>query len=430
MLKVIFNITGQSTVNISDLSVLAANWGWQAPTTSWSCTSNLPVDDAGSWTYLEDDSCTFPEDSTNFVGMNNPNMANGLGYLIDQNVWSPFCTEANGTIDPNGVNDSACVNRQSQELQANNAQDYVITSNAPTNGNGNVTSYPDVGTYAYTGVLDDYTSLTSTYNLTMPVNSNTIAWATHDDWLSEPGTPDGSFTYEVQFHYDSSITSSYYCSPTWSQGNWGTVASDVMIGGAAWTVCDGQAAHNTNGSCPSSGCGEIVFEMGSTGSDPTELTSTSGTLNLKAMFQWLEDNDVPGKTYPFMQPGSALSAISSGWEIVSTGGTTEQFVNNGFTIDAVGAPSVPSEHPSGITFTPSGSSCDLSWSADSSATRGYDIYWYGGGGGGGGGGVWIPTGTTTYDVTATAGTTVYAELASSSNGGQGPWSSYANCTVP
>ena len=42
----------------------------------------------------------------------------------------------------------------------------------------------------------------------------------------------------------------------------------------------------------------------------------------------------------------------------------------------------------------------------------------------------ISTGTTTYDVTATASTTVYAELASSSNGGQGPWSSYANCTVP
>ncbi len=371
---------------------------------TWSCSSETTTG-----------SCTFPADTTDFAGMNNPNEQDGLGYEIGQDVWSPM-------------------SGQTQELQANSAQNYVVTSNTPTNSSGSVTAYPNVGTYAYTGVLDDYTSLTSTYDFTMPINADTSAWATTDDWLSEPGTPDGTWTYEVQIHVDSSVNSAYNCPSTFtpgtstSRGNYGVVATNISIGGSLWYLCDGQLAHNSNGTCPSSGCGELIFKSGATQGavDEPQTTTASGTLDLKGFFQWLEDNDVPGQTYPYIQPGSALTNLSQGWEISSTDGTSEQFVSNGFTLDATGAPAPPSEHPSGITFTPSGTSCVLSWSADASATRGYDIYWYGGGTGAN---EFVGSGTS-YSVTAPAGTVVSAELASSGNGGQGPWAPYASCTIP
>ena len=87
------------------------------------------------------------------------------------------------------------ISGETETLQANSAQNFVVTSNTPTNPSGSVTAYPNVGTYAYTGVLDDYTSLTSTYNLTMPIGGGRaeppVAWAMQDDWLVPPGNSTG-----------------------------------------------------------------------------------------------------------------------------------------------------------------------------------------------------------------------------------------------
>jgi hypothetical protein len=52
------------------------------------------------------------------------------------------------------------------------------------------------------------------------------------------------------------------------------------------------------------------------------------------MIQWLENNNVPGHNYPFVQKGSSIAQISAGWEICSTGGVPEKFVGNGFTVNA------------------------------------------------------------------------------------------------
>ena len=220
------------------------------------------------------------------------------------------------------------------------AQDWAATVNAPTNPNGSVTTYPNAQAHGYGGPLDDYTSLTSSYDVTMPINAKTSAWAMQDDWLTEPGYPAGQGDYEVMIQYDFSNNGS--CPSTWAQGtsNWGVVANNVMIDGVAWHVCDGQNAHNSDGTCPTTGsnCGAMIFKLGATEASRPSLTSTSGTLDLKAMFQWLEDHDVPGESYPYVQPGSTIEALSQGWEIASTGGVPEQFHGNGFTVDATGAP--------------------------------------------------------------------------------------------
>ena len=311
----------------------------------WSCTSNEPVNDmsqapsgyTGSTYYItwKDSVCDFASDPTDFAGMNDPTDSGGLTNEVDQDLWSPICANASGGIV--GLNDPTCVTRETQEVQANSAQDFVVTNDTPTNPSGAVTTYPNAHAHGYGGPVDDYTSLTSSYDVTMPINANTSAWAMQDDWLTEPGYPAGQGDYEVMIQYDFSNNGS--CPSTWAQGtsNYGVVANNVMIDGVAWHVCDGQNAHNSDGTCPTTGsnCGAMIFKLGATEASRPSLTSTSGTLDLKAMFQWLEDHDVPGESYPYVQPGSSVEALSQGWEIASTGGVPEQFVGQGFTVDAV-----------------------------------------------------------------------------------------------
>jgi hypothetical protein len=282
-------------------------------------------------------------DNTNFVGQNNPASNSGSTVALSQDVWSPICTNSSGAIisytppSHGGTSDPTCVDRETQTLQANSAQNFVFTNTTPTNPSGAVTAFPDEGTYAYTGVVDDYTSLTSTYSQSMPINSNTAAWAMQDDWLTEPGRPSGEDDYEVMVQYDFSNNGS--CpGGTWPTTRYAEVATNVSLGGQLWHICDGQNAHNSDGSCPTTGnfCGQLVVKLGGTAANQPDSPSTSGTLNLKAIFQWLEDNDPPGSSYPYIEPGSSIAALSQGWEIASTGGVPEQFVGNGFTVDAAG----------------------------------------------------------------------------------------------
>ena len=372
------------------------------PEPQWSC--NQPANGV----------CNFPADTTNFVGMNNPNNPPvGLGTQVANNFNSPIAGET-------------------QSIGADSASNWEVTNNTPTNPGGGITGYPSNGTWAYTGVLDDYTSLTSTYNLTMPIagvggtNANSVAWATSDDWLSAPAEHDGAFTYEVQVHVDTSdSTGGHSCGAN-------VVASNVSIGGSSWLVCSYQH-HNSDGTCPGTpaSCGEMVFVLGGTYANRVQLTSTSGSVDLKAIFQWLENNNVPsgfsGAGHPYMQVGSALSALSRGWEIVSTGGATQTFTMNGFTVNAAGNAAPPSSKPTGVTFTAgAGHTCVLSWSADPAATKGYDIYWYGPGGSG-----WyrVPSGTTSTVTGTASGQTFNAEVASSNTGGQGPMAGFYPCTT-
>ncbi len=314
---------------------------------TWSCTSNEPIDDmtqaptgyTGStyYVYWENGICgRYSPDRTHFVGMTDTSGDYNETSEVDQDDWSPICLNSSGGVV--GVNDPTCVasTRQTQTINSNSAQNFQVVSTVPKNTSGAVTTYPNAWAHGYQGtVVDDLSSLTSTYNETMPINSNTSAWAMQDDWLTAPGHPTGESDYEVMVQYD--FTNNGACPSTWSPGNWGIVANNVMIDGVAWHVCDGQAAHNSDGTCPTTYpyCGAMVFKLGATEASKPSLTSTSGTLDLKAMFQWLENHDVPGTSYPYIQPGSSIEALSQGWEIASTGGVPETFDGNGFTVDAV-----------------------------------------------------------------------------------------------
>ena len=372
---------------------------------TWSCTVNEPG------------GCAFPADPANFVGMNNPYVTTGstpsLGAVVANNFNSPLSGET-------------------QSIEADSASHWQVINNTPTNPGGAITVYPSNGIYAYTGVLDDYTSLTGTYNLTMPIagvngtNTNSVSWATSDDWLSEPASADGSEQYEIQIHVDTSdSTGGHSCGSH--------VVGNPTINGQSWLACDWQGPKNANGTCDGS-CGEFVFVLltpgGTTYANAVQQPSVSGSIDYKAMWQWLEDNDVPSgypgtDGVPYMEPGSALAAISRGWEIVSTGGATQTFAMNGFTLDAVGAPTPPSSAPTGVTFTPGAKgTCVVSWSAVSGATAGYDLW-------SGETGFVRVSGGTSYTITGTSGTPLGGvEVAASNNGGGGPYSGFTNRCTP
>ena len=238
-----------------------------------------------------------------------------------------------------GVNDPTCVARQTQVIQANSAENWQVTANIPTNPSGAVTTYPNAWAHGYGGVLDDYTSLTSTATVSMPVASTVSAHAMQDDWLTGPGDSDG-YDYEVMIQYDHENDGTCPSTASASSGTWnyGVTATNVMFNGSPWYLCDGQTTtgRTSSGGCPSTGCGPVVWMPGTPSATRNQ---SSVSLNLKAMFQWLEDNDPPGESYPYMAPGSSVYALSNGFEISSTGGVPETFSTSSYTITATGAPS-------------------------------------------------------------------------------------------
>ena len=238
-----------------------------------------------------------------------------------------------------GVNDPTCVTRQTQVLQANSAQNWQVTANIPTNPSGAVTTYPNAWAHGYGGVLDDYASLTSTASVAMPDASNVSAHAMQDDWLTPPGESAG-YNYEVMIQYDHENDGACPSNASIANGKWnyGVTATNVMFDGSPWYLCDGQTAvgRTSSGGCPSSGCGPVVWMPGTPGNTANQ---SSVSLNLKAMFQWLEQNDPPGETYPYVSVGSSVYALSNGFEISSTGGVPETFATYSYTVTATGAPS-------------------------------------------------------------------------------------------
>ena len=407
----------------------------------WACTSSEPQYFEGSWVTWTGSTCPqngygFAADPVDFAGMNDPTDQLGENSEVDADMWSPVCATSSGSIV--GLNDPACVTRETQVIDANSAQDWQVTVNSPTDPTGQVTTYPNARAHGYGGTVDSYTSLTQTMSVSMPNVANVSAHAMPDDYLSQPG--DSNFDYEIMIQWDrvndapcgsswggakytvASVTTSGGSStkavlqmtsaPTWQQAGtndsgdvdlydatndsaepgiysvsgstvtlqtgtttispgdvlqgfqgWGVSAKDIMIDGSPWLLCDSQPpeGRGTNGGCviagADEGCGALVWKPAPannpTASDSTVLDDTcdggpqaspcTETIDLKAMFTWLETHDPPNSPYPYVEAGSSIQALTSGFEIMSTGGGYEQptspaapatFASNKFTICA------------------------------------------------------------------------------------------------
>lgn len=197
--------------------------------------------------------------------------ANGYPY-VDSNIW----TNKTG---------------YRQTLTANAPNDWDIAASANTNFGG-VQAFPNTG-FSMTGAVDSDTSVTSSWNVTLPKNQTTAGWATYDLWFN-------NWTAEVQIHPDQNVPSNgdYDCK----------AVATATFGGMPWHLC-------IFGS-------ERVWKPGT--DDNNTINQASGSVDILTMLQWMETNR-------YLPAGSSWTAASFGFEVCDTGGVTETFTVNNFT---------------------------------------------------------------------------------------------------
>lgn len=223
------------------------------------CTSVWPPDSSANCNYSDEPYITGAT-------------VNGEPY-VDSNVW---------TQDESYL----------QTLTAYAPNDWNVTANANT-GFGGVEAFPNTGFFT-TGKVDSSSAVTSSWNVTIPQNQTTAAWATYDLWFN-------NWNNEVQIHVDQTVPSNgdYNCDSV----------AETTIDGQPWHLC-------VFGS-------EDVWKAGVSDTSPG-ANMPSGSLNILPFLQWEEANG-------YLPAGSTWTAASFGFEICDTHGVTETFGLNNFT---------------------------------------------------------------------------------------------------
>jgi len=210
--------------------------------------------------------CPFPSDSYIIGANSNP--------YVDQNVWS-----GNGSYQ--------------QTLYANSPEDWYITANADTDFGG-VLTYPNTG-FDMTGTVDGFSSITSSWNVTIPTNTATTAgWAAYDLWFN-------NWADEVMIQTDITANSYYDC----------TAVATAIFSGMPWHLC-------VFGS-------ERVWKPGT--DDSHLINQASGSVDVRSILVWMEQNG-------YLPTSSTWTAGSFGFEVCDTEGNTQIFQVNDFSWDA------------------------------------------------------------------------------------------------
>jgi hypothetical protein len=179
-----------------------------------------------------------------------------------------------------------------QTLYANNPGQWHVTANANTHFGG-VLTYPNTG-FDMTGTVDGSSSITSSWNVTIPNNAQTAGWAAYDLWFN-------NWADEVMIQTDITANSYYDCTPV----------TTATFDGMSWHMC-------VFGS-------ERVWKPGT--DDSHLVNRASGTVDVRSILVWMEQKG-------YLPPGSTWTAGSFGFEVCDTGGTTEIFQVNGFSWSA------------------------------------------------------------------------------------------------
>jgi hypothetical protein len=192
---------------------------------------------------------------------------------VGQDVWNP-------------------ISGWSQSLHVTDPGNWYTTANLPK-GNTAVVSFPNVGTTYPEPPLTNFSSIYSSFSENMHATSSTSAWAAFDIWLNKWGN-------EVMIQHDFANNGACPAKATATFGGSGGVPTQ------SWELCQ-------YGS-------ELIWKL-------TGGSEQSGSVDVLAMLQWLEDHS-------YLPKASTLTDISYGWEICSTGGQPETFNLSRFTVTA------------------------------------------------------------------------------------------------
>jgi hypothetical protein len=205
-----------------------------------------------------------------------------------------------------------------ETLQANSPGDWQLTANDVPYGYTGVQTFPDAqqlfnnwdsvnggwvncGTHCVDTPLNSLSTLTVTYRETSPTDADSIYEFAPDVWSDGYGS-------DVMFWVDTHGR----CN-TGAFG--GTVLGHAVLGGQSWTV------HRYGGFGA-----EVIFVLDGAGGSGTCAQQASGTIDIKAGFDWLVANG-------FATGPQNISQLNTGWEITSADHTT--FRVSGYSIQAV-----------------------------------------------------------------------------------------------
>jgi len=182
---------------------------------------------------------------------------------------------------------------------ATNTTLWGFASNQPNTGG--VKSYPNIG-YSPRKLLSSINTYTSSFDITVP--GNVGVWeAAYDIWVRTPGG--GNTRIEIMiwmYTYKAGPISSI------------VATTKPTIGDYTWTV-----HHGSNGS-------------NATISFVSNTNVTSGTVDIKAMLDWLIANNTT--QYGIFDDTWTLDQVQWGWEISSDGGSPQEFINNCFSVSS------------------------------------------------------------------------------------------------
>lgn len=201
-----------------------------------------------------------------------------------------------------------------ETVNANSPGDWDVVANAKPYGYSGVQTFPDVqqlmndwgnggwgncGSSCSDTPLASLTSLKVNYAESSPQDANSIYEYAPDVW-------DDNYGSDVMFWADTHGR----C----NEGAFGsTVLGHAVLDGQNWTV------HRYGGFGA-----EIIFVLDGSGGTGTCAQQSSGTIDIKAGFNWLTANG-------FVTGPVVLSQLNTGWEITSADNTTFRVTNYSIT---------------------------------------------------------------------------------------------------
>jgi hypothetical protein len=191
---------------------------------------------------------------------------------VGQDVWSP-------------------VSGWQQTLHATDPGNWYVTANMPAR-NTAVVSFPNTGANYNSPLISSFPVIYSSFSENMGTASATDAHAGYDLWFN-------NWKNEVMIQHDFTASGprcdSYEASATFGGSNGVPVQK--------WSLCQFGS--------------ELIWQLAA--------NEQSGSVDIKAMTTWLENNG-------YMPQNSTITALSYGFEICSTGGQNQNFSVSSFSI--------------------------------------------------------------------------------------------------
>ena len=182
---------------------------------------------------------------------------------------------------------------------------WGVTANHPqTSG---VKSYPNIG-YSPRLLISSINTYTSSFDITVP--GNVGSWeAAYDIWLRTPGGGNTRIELMVWMY-------------TYKTGPISSIVATTKpkIGDYTWTV-----HYGSNGS-------NATISLVNTSASGTTANVTSGTIDVKGILDWLIANN--NTQYGKFDNTWTLDQVQWGFEISGDGGSTQEFINNSFSVSS------------------------------------------------------------------------------------------------